>query len=390
MADSIAKLNVIVGAECGELLDGMKQSTAAIDRFHQANGRAAASFQEGSKAASRFGVVTAAAGMQAQDLAVQLAGGQNALVALAQQGSQLLGVFGTGGAIAGAVLAVGALTLKFTEMGSSLQSSKEFLDELDRSLNKVIESTNRLKEVRAKSFEEGLQPTDLVDFYKRQIEYYKKVQSEGYKQVRKGTEAIQLAGTMGFLDRVKTEITGPEVVSAGILGDVGAKLVLDSQNKINEAKTKEIELSKKLNDATDKLDESRRKSAYKYAKSEYDFQIKLQKDASSAIGKMFSEDEAIKDRILKKIDPLYSLRKDYFDIMRSGLEPEQQKIAIDSLVGPASIPQSMQVNAAPSALGGTYGDGAAVLDIQREVLKVAQQQRDALVHMIQMWSTGSN
>jgi len=46
------------------------------------------------------------AGYQVGDLAVQLQGGTNAAVAFGQQGSQLLGIFGAGGAIAGAALAI--------------------------------------------------------------------------------------------------------------------------------------------------------------------------------------------------------------------------------------------------------------------------------------------
>ena len=46
-------------------------------------------------------------GYQVQDFAVQVQSGTNALVALGQQGSQLLGIFGPTGAIAGMVLAIG-------------------------------------------------------------------------------------------------------------------------------------------------------------------------------------------------------------------------------------------------------------------------------------------
>lgn len=48
-------------------------------------------------------------GYQIQDFIVQVQGGQSALVALSQQGSQLLGVFGTGGAVAGALLTIGTV-----------------------------------------------------------------------------------------------------------------------------------------------------------------------------------------------------------------------------------------------------------------------------------------
>lgn len=52
------------------------------------------------------------AGFQIQDFTVQVGAGTSALTALSQQGSQLLGVFGPGGAIAGALLAIGAIAAK--------------------------------------------------------------------------------------------------------------------------------------------------------------------------------------------------------------------------------------------------------------------------------------
>lgn len=56
----------------------------------------------------RFGAVgMQQVGYQVQDFAVQVQGGTSAMVALGQQGSQLLGIFGPAGAIAGAILAVG-------------------------------------------------------------------------------------------------------------------------------------------------------------------------------------------------------------------------------------------------------------------------------------------
>lgn len=48
-------------------------------------------------------------GYQIQDFIVQVQGGQSALVALSQQGGQLLGVFGSGGAVAGALLTIGTV-----------------------------------------------------------------------------------------------------------------------------------------------------------------------------------------------------------------------------------------------------------------------------------------
>ena len=56
----------------------------------------------------RFGAVgMQQVGYQVQDFAVQVQGGTSAMVALGQQGSQLLGIFGPAGAIAGMILAIG-------------------------------------------------------------------------------------------------------------------------------------------------------------------------------------------------------------------------------------------------------------------------------------------
>ena len=56
----------------------------------------------------RFGAVgMQQVGYQVQDFAVQVQGGTKVMVALGQQGSQLLGIFGPAGAIAGMILAIG-------------------------------------------------------------------------------------------------------------------------------------------------------------------------------------------------------------------------------------------------------------------------------------------
>lgn len=49
------------------------------------------------------------AGYQVQDFIIQVQGGQSALVAFAQQGSQLAGAFGPGGAIVGSIIALSSV-----------------------------------------------------------------------------------------------------------------------------------------------------------------------------------------------------------------------------------------------------------------------------------------
>lgn len=84
-------------------------------------------------------------GFQIQDIAVQLQGGTSPFVALGQQGSQIAGIFGPGGAVAGAMLAIGAAiggTL-FNSLMSATEQTDELTDavaDLRAELNKVTSS----------------------------------------------------------------------------------------------------------------------------------------------------------------------------------------------------------------------------------------------------------
>ncbi len=96
--------------------------------------------------AKRFGAVgMQQVGYQVQDFAVQVQGGTSALVALGQQGSQLLGIFGPTGAIAGMILAIGtglagaffaakgaadSATAASVSYGDAMKGAKEKADEL--------------------------------------------------------------------------------------------------------------------------------------------------------------------------------------------------------------------------------------------------------------------
>ncbi|WP_416413759.1 tail protein (tape measure) [Pantoea sp. App145] len=79
------------------------------------------------------------AGYQVQDFIVQVQGGQSALVAFSQQGSQLAGAFGPGGAVVGAVIALGSVLTGV--LMSALGSTGNEMDKLSTAadtLNKVV------------------------------------------------------------------------------------------------------------------------------------------------------------------------------------------------------------------------------------------------------------
>lgn len=119
-------------------------------------------------------------GYQLQDVAVQLQGGQNAMLVLSQQGSQLASVFGPGGAILGAIIAVsgalgGSLLPSLFDTSKATEILEDTLDNLDESLaeakNGVLGLSEELKKLaqanesaaRAQITETLLQTTEALD-----------------------------------------------------------------------------------------------------------------------------------------------------------------------------------------------------------------------------------
>lgn len=192
MADTIGSHSVVLNAQVDGLVAGMRKGTGAINEFHRSQGRAAASFQEGSKSASRFGVVAGQAGYQMQDFAVQIAGGQNAMVAFAQQGSQMLGVFGPAGAIAGAALAVGVLVARLFEIGPAVKSSAKYAEEAAAVWKKYGETIRGIREG-------NMTPTQKKQDLSSQI--------EGLKNANRGPQ--ELLSKLGEMDVLwSTDVVG--------------------------------------------------------------------------------------------------------------------------------------------------------------------------------------
>jgi hypothetical protein len=106
--------------ESQEFIQKATQLDAVQKRLGATLGTSGAGFKN-------VGSLIGQAGFQVQDFAVQVGAGTSALTALSQQGSQLLGVFGPGGAVAGALLAIGAIAAKVfvpaeLEMGRFLEN----------------------------------------------------------------------------------------------------------------------------------------------------------------------------------------------------------------------------------------------------------------------------
>ncbi len=85
-------------------------------------------------------------GFQVQDMVVQLQGGTSAFVAIGQQGSQLAGAFGPGGAVLGAVIALasavgGVLYKSLADTGASAKDLEKGASELSKSFQTAKDGT---------------------------------------------------------------------------------------------------------------------------------------------------------------------------------------------------------------------------------------------------------
>lgn len=130
-------------------------------------------------------------GHQVQDVAVQLQGGQNAMIVFGQQGSQIASLMGPQGAVYGAILAVGAA------LATSL------LPELFDSTNHVEELTEALDELEASFSMAGIGIADYSDDLRDlarvdpgaallQLEAHSAIATEGLASVRASlSEVIQ-------------------------------------------------------------------------------------------------------------------------------------------------------------------------------------------------------
>lgn len=180
--------------------EGAEQSAKQLDDFAASAGKAdtsatkmASSVDKATPKLKGFGTGAQQIGYQVQDMIVQIQGGTSAFVAIGQQGSQLAGAFGPGGAVIGAVIALsaavggtlvkslGGAKVSAEELQTSaktlddvLQKNKDGAYELSDSFVTLANNIDTASQARAKFYEaqsatvtqtEGAKEaiTDLVD-----------------------------------------------------------------------------------------------------------------------------------------------------------------------------------------------------------------------------------
>jgi hypothetical protein len=138
--DNFVKVRARQAAQA--LVDEMKREQLGTDRLVEAK-------KQVTKASSAAGRSVQNVAFQVQDLGTQLAAGTSAAQAFGQQLPQLLGGFGMWGAIAGGVVALGALVLKMGE-------GKEKTEDFKEAAEKLKDALEQLRETKAQEYTEDL------------------------------------------------------------------------------------------------------------------------------------------------------------------------------------------------------------------------------------------
>jgi hypothetical protein len=115
-----------------------RRNQILLGATNQQNNFAAAN-DNATRSSGRFGQAMGQAGFQIQDFATQVSMGQNALTAFGVQFAQFAGIFGTGGAIAGAVVTVGLLASQFLLAGESAEKEAQRIERNFAGMKSVAE-----------------------------------------------------------------------------------------------------------------------------------------------------------------------------------------------------------------------------------------------------------
>ncbi|MBA8329848.1 tail protein (tape measure) [Citrobacter freundii] len=177
------------------------------------------------------------AGYQVQDFIVQVQGGQSALVAFAQQGSQLAGAFGPGGAIVGSIIALSSVLagVLITSLNGG-KNAMEALKDAAEAMDKVITiSQNGVAALSDKYANLARTNAEAATILRNQamIEYNAAI-AKIPKSINDASNSI-----VGFTDKLKTSFVGgiasidefnKNLSTVGVTADTYSKAMEQARN----------------------------------------------------------------------------------------------------------------------------------------------------------------
>lgn len=205
--------------------NGAKQTTDDLKKMGAEADKVGAKANAAAQSASRAASGRAAqVGFQVQDIAVQAQAGTAATTILAQQGSQLLGIFGPTGAILGGVLAIGSAAAGvFLKMGEDTETVAQKADKLKDALDNVRKNAEKLKSSEIDMGREAIdEAIELVGILRQSYEQAAAAEQKYSDSALQNVEALRIAEVE--LRKLRGEEIN-EIAEAGARQEYNQKLV---------------------------------------------------------------------------------------------------------------------------------------------------------------------
>lgn len=218
-----------------------KSTESSLNKVKSASANAASQLvKTGNDAASasggigRFKNSAQQAGYQIQDMAVQLQGGQSALLVLGQQGSQLAMIMGPQGAVVGAIIAVASAI-----GGALVNAANQGTNALDKMKSKVEELTDVQKKYLAVELKKDLDEVNKkISSFNGNLEIGKTVgtgwsktiilNNEGILEQKANLDSLNQA-QKGIIDRINELNGGPSKDAIQNFKDLTYQLTLEAE-----------------------------------------------------------------------------------------------------------------------------------------------------------------
>lgn len=175
--------------------EGAEQSAKQLDDFATSAGKAdtsatkmASSVDKATPKLKGFGTGAQQIGYQVQDMIVQIQGGTSAFVAIGQQGSQLAGAFGPGGAVIGAIIALSAAV--GGTLAKSLGGAKVSAEELQTSTKTLDDVLQKNKDGTYELSDSFVELANNIDTASQAQAKFYEAQSATVTQTEASKEAI--------------------------------------------------------------------------------------------------------------------------------------------------------------------------------------------------------
>lgn len=175
--------------------EGAEQSAKQLDDFATAAGKADTSATKMTSSVDKatpklrgFGTGAQQIGYQVQDMVVQIQGGTSAFVAIGQQGSQLAGAFGPGGAVIGAIIALSAAVAG--TLVKSLGGAKVSAEELQASTKTLDDVLQKNKDGTYELSDSFVELANNIDTASQAQAKFYEAQSATVTQTEGAQEAI--------------------------------------------------------------------------------------------------------------------------------------------------------------------------------------------------------